>query len=85
MRGFFWFGILVALVAAPQAFAQGTAEQRERCRGDAQRFCDAQIPDAIAVEGCLRQHVSQLSPGCRAEFGGGGVKKRHPRRRRHYY
>jgi hypothetical protein len=51
------------------AFAQGTAEQRAACMGDAFRFCARFIPNVSAIEGCLEQNVSRLRPACAAEFG----------------
>ena len=61
MRGLFWSSLLAALVGLSPAFAQGTVEERAHCKHDAHRFCDALIPDAIAVENCLREHIRQLS------------------------
>lgn len=69
MRIFFPLTVLLALFAAAPALAQGTAAQREACEDDARRLCDAQIPDAIAVERCLRGNVGALSADCRAQFG----------------
>ncbi len=62
---------LLAVSAITPSYAQGTSEQREACEGDAHRLCDAYIPDAIAVEKCLRANSGKLSRGCRAEFRGG--------------
>jgi hypothetical protein len=70
----------LALFLAPPAFAEGTSEQRAHCSSDASRLCDEYVPDAIAVEQCLRAHLSQLSPACRSEFG---APARVKKRRRH--
>ncbi len=71
---------LLAFVVAAPAFAQGTPEQRAACEGDANRFCDAYIPDAVAVERCLRANMGSLSAACQREFGvgpsSGGGKRR---------
>ncbi|MCC3246336.1 hypothetical protein LG047_13575 [Methylocystis sp. WRRC1] len=75
MRIFFRLSALLAFFAAAPAMAQGTAEQRAACENDAYRFCEAQVPDAIAVEKCLRANMRSLSPGCRAEFGESSGKK----------
>jgi hypothetical protein len=50
------------------AFAQGTAEERSACMGDAFRFCSADIPSVSKIEACLRKNERQISPACRAEF-----------------
>jgi hypothetical protein len=64
-----------AFFAAAPASAQGTAEQRAACEADAHRLCDAYIPDAIAVERCLRGNAASLSGACRAEMGLGAPAK----------
>lgn len=77
--------ILLSGLAAAPAFAQGSGDQRAACQGDAYRLCDQYVPDAIAVEQCLRAHMGSLSAGCRAEFGVGGgkaAKKAKARKRR---
>jgi hypothetical protein len=62
-------GIALASLAVP-AFAQGTAEERSACMGDAFQFCSAAIPDVAQVTACLTQNKSKLSPACQAEFDG---------------
>ena len=57
----------VAFVTAP-ALAQGTAEERSACMGDAFRFCVADIPNVAAIEACLERNERELTPACRAEF-----------------
>ncbi len=71
MRRLFWIALPLLLSTSATATAQGTEEQRNACKGDAYRLCDAYIPDPDAVEQCLRAHMRQLSPACRKEFGGG--------------
>ncbi len=71
--------LLMALVAS-SAQAQGTAEQRSACMGDAFRFCSAYIPNVSAIERCLQNHVNTLSPACRSEFrpdGGTNLRAQH--------
>jgi len=75
MRIIFRLSALLAFFAAAPAMAQGTAEQRAACENDAYRFCEAQVPDAIAVEKCLRANMRSLSPACRAEFGESSGKR----------
>lgn len=60
---------LLAFVAVAPAFAQGTPQQREACEADANRVCQAYIPDAIAIERCLRGNAGSISAACRAELG----------------
>ncbi|MDE2362732.1 MAG: hypothetical protein KGM42_08635 [Hyphomicrobiales bacterium] len=50
------------------AHAQGTAEQRSDCMGDAFKFCGADIPDVPKIEACLKSNLGQLTPACRSEF-----------------
>jgi hypothetical protein len=76
MRGLVGLAMLATLTAAAPAFATGTEEQRAACTDDAYRWCNDYIPDAYAVERCLRAHIGGLSPACRKELGGG----RRPRR-----
>ncbi len=71
--------LLVAFTAAP-AMAQGTPQQREACSNDAFRFCDAYVPDAPAVEKCLRANMANLSRACRHEFGATTPTRRGGRR-----
>ncbi len=57
-----------ALLSAAPAFAQGTAQERSDCMGDALRFCSADIPFVSAIEDCLETNMSRLSAACRREF-----------------
>lgn len=69
MRIFVRLSVLLALFAVAPTFAQGTADQRAACESDAHRVCDAYIPDAIAIERCLRGNAGSISAACRAELG----------------
>jgi hypothetical protein len=62
------------LAAAP-AVAQGTAQERSACIGDAFRFCAADIPNVPKIEACLGSKQSQLTPACKAEFQPGQIRK----------
>ncbi len=62
------------LVSAPAA-AQGTAQERSSCMGDAFRFCAGDIPDVPKIEACLESKQSELTPACRAEFQPAQAKK----------
>ena len=58
---------LLAGATMPVA-AQGTAEQQEACTPDAVKLCAATIPDIAKTTACMKAHVAQLSPRCRAAF-----------------
>lgn len=78
MRIILRLSAVLAFFALAPAFAQGTPEQREACEGDANRVCEAYIPDAVAIERCLRANAGSISAACKAELGLGsaGGKKR---------
>jgi hypothetical protein len=57
----------LVLVSAPAA-AQGTAEQRAACMGDAYRFCFSEIPNVARITACMESKLDQLSPACQAQF-----------------
>ena len=68
------FIVMVASLVSKASFAQedrGTAEERAACTPDAFRLCSSYIPDASAVEACLRLRKSNLSEGCKAVFDHG--------------
>lgn len=50
------------------AWAQGTAQDRSACMGDAFKFCGADIPNVSRIEACLSQNRNGLTPACAAEF-----------------
>lgn len=56
-----------AMMAVPAA-AQGTAEQRAACTGDAFQFCGEFIPDVDRITACLRKNVRKISPACQVQF-----------------
>ncbi|MBM3563036.1 MAG: hypothetical protein FJX48_07770 [Alphaproteobacteria bacterium] len=69
MRIILRLSAVLGFIAVAPAFAQGTAQQREACEADANRVCQAYIPDAIAIERCLRANAGSISGACRAELG----------------
>lgn len=69
MRNFIRLSALLSLFMAAPAFAQGTDAQRQACEDDAKRLCQAQIPDVVAIEGCLRAAAASLTDDCRSEMG----------------
>ena len=68
-------GVAMLCLSFVSASAQGTAQQRSACMGDAFRFCSAYIPNVSSIEACLRQNVNSLDPACRAEFRPNGRTK----------
>ncbi|HEY1998400.1 MAG TPA: hypothetical protein VGH41_14985 [Paraburkholderia sp.] len=58
----------LALAAVSAAHAASRDDEEKACRGDALHFCSAEIPDTDKITACMKQHVNQLSPGCRAMF-----------------
>ena len=66
---------LAGLAFASPAAAQGTAEERSACMGDAFRFCASDIPNVGKIEACLEAKKSELSPACAAEFKPSEAKK----------
>jgi hypothetical protein len=60
--------VAALIVVAAPALAQGTAQERSACMGDAFKFCSADIPNVSAIEACLAKNVRDLTPACRVEF-----------------
>lgn len=57
---------LGATLGSAQAATQD--EQEKACRGDAMKFCSAEIPNKDKITACMKQHKRELSPGCQAMF-----------------
>jgi hypothetical protein len=70
--------MLLAINAGP-ALAQGTAQQRSSCMGDAFRFCSEDIPNVARTEACLLQNRERLQPACQAEFGDSSNSRLQPK------
>ncbi|HEY2023996.1 hypothetical protein [Paraburkholderia sp.] len=68
---------LVALGAIAHANGATRDEQAHACRRDAIHFCVTEIPDKERITACMKQHIDELTPACRAMFrnGGNGDKK----------
>lgn len=61
--------ILLTFDAALGGAHAATRDQQEKaCRGDAMKFCSAEIPNKDKITACMKQHMSELSPGCQAMF-----------------
>jgi hypothetical protein len=74
-------GLILGLAwTATPAMAQGTQAQRDACTGDAMRLCGEFIPDPGRTGACLNSKRAQLSPACRAVFGGSSVRKASAKR-----
>lgn len=68
------YALLAASLIASASIASVNAatrdEQTKACRGDAMHFCAADIPNEEKITACMKQHVDELSPACRAMFKG---------------
>lgn len=62
---------LFALGAASSANAASHDEEAKACRGDAMHFCAAHLLNEDKITACMKQHIDELSPACRAMFDGG--------------
>jgi hypothetical protein len=63
---------LVALTLNVADAHAATQDQQEKaCRADAFKYCSAEIPSKKKIAACMKQHMSQLSPGCQAMFKSG--------------
>ena len=62
---------LVALAGSAAARAASRDEQAHACRGDAIHFCAAEIPNEEKITACMKRHIDELSPPCRAMFKNG--------------
>lgn len=80
MRVILSLSMLLAFFAVAPAWAAQKPAYRRACTDDAYKFCKADIPDAIAVEKCLRANVGGLGRACRAQFIA-PAKKMKPRAR----
>ena len=61
----------VVLVTAASASAATRDEQSKACRGDAMHFCAVDIPNEGKIIACMKRHLDDLSPACRAMFQNG--------------
>ncbi|MGA7781052.1 MAG: hypothetical protein WCA85_25560 [Paraburkholderia sp.] len=60
--------VLALDVALSGVHAASQDEQAKACRGDAMKFCSAEIPNKDKITACMKQHKKELSPGCQAMF-----------------
>jgi len=59
---------VISLCVSPLANAATRDEQTQACRGDALRLCSSEIPNEDKITACMKQHVNELTPGCKAMF-----------------
>jgi hypothetical protein len=59
---------VVLCTAHPVAAATIEQQRHKACRSDALHFCKAEIPNREKIIACMKQHMSELSPGCQAMF-----------------
>ena len=59
---------LISVSAVTSAHAASRDEQSKACRGDAMHFCAVHIPNREKIIACMKQHLDELSPKCRAMF-----------------
>jgi hypothetical protein len=60
---------VVGLIAVGSADARGQANKKTfGCKTDRMRLCPQSAPDKAAP--CLKKHMSELSPACRAKTQG---------------
>jgi hypothetical protein len=61
---------LLGLGVAASSNAASRDTQTKACRADAIHFCASDIPNEAKITACMKQHIDQLSPACRAMFKG---------------
>jgi hypothetical protein len=59
---------LLGILLSSTAFAATRDEQTAACKGDALRYCAADIPNEQKITVCMKAHLQQLSPECKAMF-----------------
>ncbi|HEV7833041.1 MAG TPA: hypothetical protein VGP09_06655 [Caballeronia sp.] len=59
---------LLGILLSNAAVAATRDEQTAACKGDALRYCAADIPDEQKITACMKAHLQQLSPECKAMF-----------------
>ncbi|WP_024878552.1 hypothetical protein [Methylosinus sp. LW3] len=71
---------LLICAASADAAQRGSARQRSACTDDAYKFCERYVPDAAAVESCLKANIGGLSRACKAQMQGAAAAKKRGRR-----
>ncbi|GDX37941.1 hypothetical protein LBMAG20_01560 [Methylocystaceae bacterium] len=75
MRLYLILSIFFSLAFISSSYAQGAPGDKDACEPDAYRLCDDAVPDAVAVEKCLKAHMKNLSSACKKRFAIGAGKK----------
>ena len=57
---------LLGILLNSAAFAASRDEQTAACKGDAIRYCASEIPNEQKITVCMKAHLEQLSPECKA-------------------
>ena len=56
----------ILLCVSQAAFAQElTAEQRDACKGDYQKYCKSVVPGGGRIIACLAKESDKLAPACK--------------------
>lgn len=63
---------LCSIFAITAAHADQRDDETRACRADAFKLCSSEIPNEDKISACMKHHVDELSPQCRAFF----VKKK---------
>jgi hypothetical protein len=56
---------LAALISVPAVAQDMTAEQRNACRGDYEKFCHSTMPGGGRIVACLAKQSDKLTPACK--------------------
>ncbi|WP_255631556.1 hypothetical protein [Caballeronia sp. dw_19] len=59
---------LLGILLTSAAFAASREEQTAACKGDALHYCASEIPNEQKITVCMKAHLEQLSPECKAMF-----------------
>jgi hypothetical protein len=68
MLGVAVVSVLSLSASAGFAASPTTAEKRAACTPDFFRHCFSMNPDMDVIEACLRAHMTELTPTCKALF-----------------
>ena len=68
-----WLLPLLLLNSSTAMAQRGTQQEQQACSRDASRFCRKQLGDDNAVQQCLQQNRTKLSPACRKVFESHGM------------
>ena len=77
-------GVLTVLMVAggTRPAAAQSSDAADRCTPDVMRLCNAFVPDADRIVGCLKAKRRQLTPSCLTALQPSGRKSKKRRARR---